>query len=53
MTTLEELYFGKLNPENTAYNNKEYKMAKEQFYRKLLSFSVQIFPMKTVNFSTS
>ena len=33
MTTLEELYFGKLNPENTAYNNKEYKMAKEQFYR--------------------
>lgn len=33
MTTLEELYFGKLNPENTVYNNNEYKMAKEQFYR--------------------
>ncbi len=33
MTTLEELYFGKLNPENTVYHNSEYKAAKEQFYR--------------------
>ncbi len=33
MTTLEELYFGKLNPENTAYHNSEYRAAKDQFYR--------------------
>lgn len=31
MTTLEELYFGKLNPENTPYNNEYYKASKESF----------------------
>ena len=33
MTILEELYFGKINPENAAYHNKNYNASKEQFYR--------------------
>lgn len=32
MSALEELYFGKLNPENTTYDNANYKSAKERFY---------------------
>ncbi len=31
MSILEDLYFGKLNPENTCYNNKFYKASKEHF----------------------
>ncbi len=31
MSVLEDLYFGKLNPENTAYNNEYYKASKESF----------------------
>ena len=31
MDTLDELYYGKINPENTVYHNENYRKAKEQF----------------------
>lgn len=31
MTTLEELYYGKLNPENTSYHNEKYRASRDNF----------------------